>query len=253
MLYIFKGDSQYHDMLQSSNINFLYNKHRVYFVIRGLYYKGKLIDLAIPLHANITSITQLEGWFLECIVTDHTKPGNKAGFNLAKAIPYSKSEFFNINKLSQNLKLSDEIATINIKFLKQTLQKMLDNYANGIRPTHGIDFDRALEILAECVTLRQTLKQQKVKTNTISKQQASNKTPQQANVNTIQPNIITTKQNTDNNTILRDFQNSSNKVDVAKKFKELHPEYIESIKKNVGGNVGKSKDHGNIKDDTNKK
>lgn len=31
---------------------------------------------------------------------------------------------------------------------------MLDNYAIGIRPTHGIDFDKALEILNECIAIR---------------------------------------------------------------------------------------------------
>jgi len=262
MLYIIDDKSDYHEKLKESDEEFLFNPGRVYFRLNNLGLDGTRYDWVVPLRSNIPKITQKEGLYLQCPDTKKTKSGNIAGFDLSKIIPFSDILFKPINGVSSSLRCSDEIAKKHIKSLKHNARGMFHNIEIGIMPTLGTNPYNALKVLAECETTVQLFKQRQVKTNNISKQQTNNKPIQQPNVNTIQPNIIINQQNIDNKTILREFHNSSNKADVAKKFTELHPEYIESIKKKVGANVGKSKDlkdkiddikSKNIKDDTNKK
>ena len=246
MRYFFKRNSEYYKRLVDAGVNFLNKIERPYILITRLNCKGGIIHMLIPFHANVPKFIRDAGMFLELTSTNHTKNDRKAGLNLAGAIPYHQQEFRDVKKLKEWQIDDDRIIKENMPFLKQLMQVILNDLDNNEKLTYDIDLVRKIEILEECLASGQTLKRSKTKTNSTSNILDNNKTTSQTNTNT-------TKQNIDNNTFLRDFKNSSNKVDVAKKFKELHPEYIESIKKKVGANVDKSKDHGKIKDDTNKK
>jgi len=124
MLYVFR-DKKYYDLLLNAGIDFLNNYKRAYVLVSGLIYYGKTIHLAIPLHANISPITQKEGWFLEIKVTDHTKAGYKAGLNLAKALPYKRNEFLAINTRNPDLKYAELIIKQNMPIIRKLCQEML--------------------------------------------------------------------------------------------------------------------------------
>ena len=234
MLYFIK--KEYHDKLQESDEEFLFDMKRAYFVVRDLVDKGEPIDLAIPVHANISEITQQEGWFLASNDTDHTKIGKVAGFNLAKAIPYLWSEFSEAApSLSNELKLKDDLAKQNLPSLKQKAQKMLNDKNNGIMPTYGTDIDKDKEILKECVACSQ-----KQQTHPKPKQAQSNSQqpqPQTQAQKQLDPTIVTKKEPAKVNT----NSNSPPPTDKTSNFKDFskantHDEKLEQAKKLLKNN-----------------
>jgi len=248
MLYFFNSES-YHDSLKEAGINFLHGIYRAYIFVSNLVYKGERIDLAIPFHANISTITQKEGLFLEFKSTDHTKTGKKAGLNLAMAIPFSRKLFNGETKFGKNLKYGVKIANLNMAFIRKACQEMLNNYEKGIIPTHGIkNFDKTIEIKNKCVT--------SIKSH-IQKSTQENKPTQSPKLD---------KPNDNKHTVdyLRDFNKVSSKTEkdeIAKKFKEANPNFVESINNNlksnsIGSNVGSKsinpKETLNNNDDTKK-
>jgi len=223
MLLFFKGD-EYYNLLQKSGVNFLHNKNRAYFFLGGLIYKGKHIELVIPFHANISSITQKEGLFLEFNDTGHTKPGKRAGLNLAMAIPHSRKLFREEYRLSTDLKLCENIAKQNLEFLRRVCQEMLNNYEKGISPTHGIkDFDEVLRVLNECV--------KNIDKNKTKQSKRDNKHKIYAN-KTVKDNKQQNQESTKLNANVNELKKLRNEVDKKEAAKELvrnNSKYLDSI------------------------
>ena len=289
MLQFIKNKSSYHDDLKNANIDFLYDPNRAYFIVFDVMHEGNLIDVAIPLQSNISEITQKEGFCLLCNDTDHTRAGKVAGFNIAKAIPYSKSLFWVPDKQGATLTQNENVAKMNIDFVRGVTQQVLNNHANGKPPKHGIrDFNKTIEIRNKCDISWKAIHQsntqpQKPKTNTVRQLNRLNKILPTNKSNTQQPQPKTQTQKQPDPTLItkkdppkvNTNNNSPPPTDKTSNFKEFskadtHDEKLEQAKillnnpkfsnfiKNipkdkVQGDAQKVDKRGNSNDDINKR
>ena len=146
---LFRLQKDYHDAL-TADPEFEANEYRPYFILKNLEYKGKRINVGIPLRSNINlHFSKNSNEYIATTPTDHTivKKGNIAGWHITKMVPVSfdKVVGFDISKypsLNAALIIANDIYKEDMINKVKLLLKRLEA---GEKVFGTIDFDKFIE------------------------------------------------------------------------------------------------------------
>ena len=145
---LFRLNKEYHDAL-SSDPEFEANENRPYYILKNLEYKGKRINVGIPLRSNINlHFSKNSDEYIATTPTEHTivKKGNVAGWHIIKIIPVSfdKVAGFDATR-NQSLNTAFTIADIYKEDMIKKVKLLLKRIETGEKVFGTIDFDKFIE------------------------------------------------------------------------------------------------------------
>jgi hypothetical protein len=126
------------------------NPSRNYIIVPKIKYKGRIINVAIPLRSNINiNFQKRKGEIIPTVPTPKTRPGNIAGFHILKIIPVNRATVVRYDydmQARRDLALAEQIVKQSEDVLKQYIISFLSCLEKNEKTWAAIDFDNALQI-----------------------------------------------------------------------------------------------------------
>lgn len=143
MMSLFYLKRNFYSVLESEDAEFLKKGNRPYYLLHGLLYKNKKIDIAVPLRTNIRDKYKDEA--IPLPPNEHTNVGCFGGWHITKAVPVNGNVIYrNKTELTKYQQIAKTIADAYHEEMLHKVQELLNKKEKGVSVFGSLDIDNAV-------------------------------------------------------------------------------------------------------------